>query len=147
MELYWTRFDHSCLNLLSLIIWSCVFWPSITWNLPRAWCWSKSILTFNHYHPHLEPLDTTSIIIINFFNLFGHRPVQWGWAGMTRNVSDTSNCSWAGRIVLSLVVVLLQESNQWNVVWRCHMKTSLMPNHLQMSQQRQLNFPSVILRS
>ena len=46
------EFDHSCLDLLSLVIWSCVFWPSITWNLCKVQRWSKSVLTFDHYRPH-----------------------------------------------------------------------------------------------
>ena len=42
-----TWFDHSHLDLLSLVIWSHVFWPSITWYLCKAQCWSKSVFTFN----------------------------------------------------------------------------------------------------
>ena len=42
-----TWFDHSRLDLLSLVIRSHVFWPSITWYLCKAQCWSKSVFTFN----------------------------------------------------------------------------------------------------
>ena len=47
-----TEFDHSHFDLLSLVIWSCVFWPSITWNLCKVQRWSKSVLTFDRYRPH-----------------------------------------------------------------------------------------------
>ena len=42
----------SRLDLISLVIWSCVFWPSITWNLCKVQRWSKSVLTFDRYRPH-----------------------------------------------------------------------------------------------
>ena len=31
--MYIIPFDHARLDLLSLVIWSCMFWPSVTWNL------------------------------------------------------------------------------------------------------------------
>ena len=38
-EMYKTQFDHVCLDLLSHVIWSRVFWISDTWNLRKAqWC-------------------------------------------------------------------------------------------------------------
>ena len=45
------HFDQACLDLLSLIIWSRVFWPSVTWNLHKAQRWSKSVWTFDHCCP------------------------------------------------------------------------------------------------
>ena len=39
------QFDHACLDLLSPVIWSRVFWLSVTLNLHKAQRWSKSILT------------------------------------------------------------------------------------------------------
>ena len=41
-----TQFDHRCLDLRSLVIWSCKFWTSVMWNLRKAQH-SKSVLTFN----------------------------------------------------------------------------------------------------
>ena len=40
-----TQFDHARLDPLSLVIWSCVFWLSLTWNLRQAEWWSKRVLT------------------------------------------------------------------------------------------------------
>ena len=37
--------DRARFYLLSLVIWSRVAWPSITWNLRNAQLWSKSVLT------------------------------------------------------------------------------------------------------
>ena len=51
----WTQFNHARLDLLSLIIRSRVFWPSVTvtWNLRRAQRWSiLSFLTFDRCRPH-----------------------------------------------------------------------------------------------
>ena len=42
-----TPFDHAHLDLPSLVIWSSMFWPSVTWNLCKAQHWSKSVLTFD----------------------------------------------------------------------------------------------------
>ena len=43
-----TQFDHSWLDLLSLVIWSGrVFWPTITWNLRKAKRRSKSVINFD----------------------------------------------------------------------------------------------------
>ena len=47
-----TQFDHARLDLLSLVIWSRVFWLSVTWNLRKAQRWSKSVLTFDRCRPH-----------------------------------------------------------------------------------------------
>ena len=44
--------DHARLDLLSLVIWSRVFWPPLTWNLIKAQRWSKSVLTFDRSRPH-----------------------------------------------------------------------------------------------
>ena len=38
--------------LFTLLIWSRVFWPSVTWNLHKARCWSKSVRTSGHCRPH-----------------------------------------------------------------------------------------------
>ena len=38
-----TQFDHACLDLLSLVVWSCMFWLSVTWNLRKTMQCSKSI--------------------------------------------------------------------------------------------------------
>ena len=35
-----------------LVIWSRVFWLSVTWNLRQAQRWSKSVLTFDRCRPH-----------------------------------------------------------------------------------------------
>ena len=50
--MYRTHFDHARLDLLPLVIWSRVFWPSVTWNLRKAQRWSKSVLTFERCLPH-----------------------------------------------------------------------------------------------
>ena len=47
-----THFDQARLHLLSLVIWSGVFWRSVTWGLRKAQLWSKSILTFDRCRPH-----------------------------------------------------------------------------------------------
>ena len=43
-----THFDHACLDPLSLVFW-CVFWLSVMWNLRKAQWWCKS----NRCCPHL----------------------------------------------------------------------------------------------
>ena len=49
-----THFDHACLDLLSLVFW-CVFWLSVMWNLRKAQQWCKSnrccpySVTFGYY--------------------------------------------------------------------------------------------------
>ena len=58
--MYRTHFDHARLDFLSLVIWSRVFWPSVTWNLRKAQRWSKSALTFALRNLWLL-LGTTSI--------------------------------------------------------------------------------------
>ena len=50
--MHWTHFDQARLHLLSLVIWSGVFWRSVTWSLRKAQLWSKSILTFDRCRPH-----------------------------------------------------------------------------------------------
>ena len=47
-----THFDHACLDLLSLVIWSRVFWPCVTWTLRKAQRWSKSVFTLDRCRPH-----------------------------------------------------------------------------------------------
>ena len=42
-----THSNHTRLDFLSLVIWSSIFWPSVTWNLHKAQRWSKSALTFD----------------------------------------------------------------------------------------------------
>ena len=46
-----TQFDHARLDPLSLVIWSRMFWLSVTWNLGKAQRWSKSVLTFDRCRP------------------------------------------------------------------------------------------------
>ena len=46
------KFDHVPLDPLSLLILSRVFWPSVTWNVRKAQCWSKSVFTFDRCRPH-----------------------------------------------------------------------------------------------
>ena len=41
---YWSR--------ASLVIWSRVFWLSVTWNLRKAQRWSKSVLTSDRWRLH-----------------------------------------------------------------------------------------------
>ena len=60
-------FDHACLDFLSLIIWSRVFWPTVMWNLRKAWRWSKSVFrSFDLWalSPALRNLWLLLIIII-----------------------------------------------------------------------------------
>ena len=46
-EMHKTQFDHVCLDLLSPVIWSRVFWISDTWNLRKAqWC-RESVALFD----------------------------------------------------------------------------------------------------
>ena len=47
-----THFDHAYLDLVSLVIWTFVFWPSVTWNLRKEQRYSKSVLTFDRCHLH-----------------------------------------------------------------------------------------------
>ena len=47
-----TQLDHARLNLLSLVIWSRVFWRSVTWNLCKAQRFSESVFTFDRWRPH-----------------------------------------------------------------------------------------------
>ena len=47
-----TQFDHERLNLLPLVIWSLVFWPSVTRNWRKAQHWNKSGWTFDCCHPY-----------------------------------------------------------------------------------------------
>ena len=47
-----THFDQACLDLLSLVIWSRVFWPSVTLTLRKAQRWRKSVLTLDRCRPH-----------------------------------------------------------------------------------------------
>ena len=45
------QFNHARLDLVSLLIWSRVFWLFVTWNLRKAQRWNKSVLTFDRYRP------------------------------------------------------------------------------------------------
>ena len=47
-----TQFDHARFDLLPLIIWSRVFWPSVKWNLRKAQRCSKSVFTFDRCCSH-----------------------------------------------------------------------------------------------
>ena len=62
------QFDHLCLDFLSLIIWSCMFWPSIMWMLHEAQHWSKSVLTVDRCRPHSVTLPRENLCRI-FANL------------------------------------------------------------------------------
>ena len=62
--MHWTQFDHACFDLLPLVIWSRVFWLSVTWNLRKAQLWNKSVLTFVRCRPHL------CLLLVNLFILF-----------------------------------------------------------------------------
>ena len=46
-----THFDHARLDVLSLVTWSRVFWPTVTWKVRKAQRWSKSVLTFDRCNP------------------------------------------------------------------------------------------------
>ena len=59
--MHWTQFDHACFDLLPLVIWSRVFWLSVTWNLRKAQLWNKSVLTFGRCRPQL------CLILVNLF--------------------------------------------------------------------------------
>ena len=49
-----------------LVIWSRVFWLSVTWDLHKALRWSKSVLTFDRWRPTLRNLWLLlAIIIVN----------------------------------------------------------------------------------
>ena len=77
-EMHRTQFDHACLDLLSLVIWSRVSrWLSVTWNLHKAHCWSKNVLTFDHCPLHsitvgYYQLHFVDILIIYMRLLFGY---------------------------------------------------------------------------
>ena len=47
-----TQFDHALLDFLSLVIWSRVFWLSLTGNLGKAQRRSKSVLSCDRCRPH-----------------------------------------------------------------------------------------------
>ena len=51
-EMHRTQFDHVRLGLLSLVIWSLLFWLFLTRDLHKAQWWSKSVLTFDRCRPH-----------------------------------------------------------------------------------------------
>ena len=60
------QFDLARFDLLPLVIWSRMFWPSVTWKLRKlAQRWSKNILTFGYYwykymtFVYLTPNDTS----------------------------------------------------------------------------------------
>ena len=50
-KMHRTQFDHARLDLRSLVIWSRVFRPSVTWNSHKAQRWTKSVLTFDRCRP------------------------------------------------------------------------------------------------
>ena len=47
-----TQFDHARFDILLLVIWSRVFWPSVTRNVRKAQRWSKSVWTSDLSRPH-----------------------------------------------------------------------------------------------
>ena len=64
--MHWTQFDHACFDLLPLVIWSRVFWPSVTWNLRKAQLhrgakafWSSIVVARTQY-----PLVITSYYLL-----------------------------------------------------------------------------------
>ena len=64
--MHWTQFDHACCDLLPLVIWSRVFWPSVTWNLRKAQLhrgakafWSSIVVARTQY-----PLVITSYYLL-----------------------------------------------------------------------------------
>ena len=74
-----THFDHARLDVLSLLIWSREFWPSVTWNLREAQRWSKRVLTFDRCRPHSVTFAFYSFINTRskqgLINAFEH----WSW--------------------------------------------------------------------
>ena len=46
------QFDHTCFDLLLLVIFSRVFWQSVKWNLHKAQSGSKSVCTSNRHLLH-----------------------------------------------------------------------------------------------
>ena len=65
-----TQFDHACLDLLSLIIWSGMLWLSFTWNLPKAKQWSKRVLTLDGCCPHsVTGADYNRLLLCNLWLL------------------------------------------------------------------------------
>ena len=63
-----TLVDHARLDLLSLVIWSPVLWPSVTWNLRKAQRWCKNIFTRSFDLRLLSPaLRNLWLILVNPF--------------------------------------------------------------------------------
>ena len=50
--LHRTQFNHARLDLLLLVIWPRLFWPSVTWNERKAQRWSKIVWIFDRCRPH-----------------------------------------------------------------------------------------------
>ena len=50
------------LDFLSLVIWSRVFWLSVTWNFRKAQQWSKTVLTFDRCAGRLLLQSQTKIV-------------------------------------------------------------------------------------
>ena len=64
-----TQFDHARWDLLSLVIWSRLFWPSVTWNLRKAQRWSLEQKCFEVRS--LSPaLRNLWLLIVLFIYLF-----------------------------------------------------------------------------
>lgn len=51
--MYIMQFDQTRLDLLPLVIWSLVFWPSFVWNLSKVPHWGKSFWTSDCCRLHL----------------------------------------------------------------------------------------------
>ena len=64
-----TQFDHVRLDLLSLVIWSRLFWPSVTWNLRKAQRWSLEQKRFE-VRSLSPPLRNLWLLIVLFIYLF-----------------------------------------------------------------------------
>ena len=94
---YGTQFDHARFDLLPLVIWSRVFWPSVTWNLRKAQRWSKSVWTSDRCRPH--SLTFGYYQYINFL-----------WRSDCRSFkSNLSNCI----LTRKQFRTLQQDSNPW----------------------------------
>ena len=66
------QFDHACLDLLSLIIWSRVFWPFVMWNLRKAhWTLEQKCFDLWSLSPTLHNLWLLLVIFIIHIQSFG----------------------------------------------------------------------------
>ena len=75
--MYRTQFDPSRLDLLSLAIWSRVFWPSVTWNFGGAQRLSKCVLTFGCCRLHSLNFWLLLVVVRNTALVAPLRHVCW----------------------------------------------------------------------